>query len=343
MNLRKILPAVILGLCVALVASIGFQYGATYAAVTFVGLNLCASNGFGLGNLSCLGARATYQLPGFNGVASGALNAQASLQVGNMIYDSIAISITKAGALVALGAPLDTDIKEVRIVADGRVLRRFTPALLLSYLQTSGLTDGLTSDGATAACSMYIPFTDITRPTVQGQESTALGTADVKQLLVQLDFNATGAVYTASGTAQGRIGSKSVRFFETWQIETLPLVNGVANVNTLSTVDDYLGLIIGSGTATRVRVTVDTNLVYDQFKLDAMAQARSQNRGGTLIAPNAFPVSFDVTGQVTDALPMAVRDPKTGAVLQRAGNLNFEVTDSVAANAKSLRRNLWVG
>jgi hypothetical protein len=325
------------------VATVGVNYGATQAAVAFGVLSLAAANGFGLVNLRALGARASYQLPGFNGVGSGNLGAFSSLPVGNMIYDSIALSITKAGALVALTAPLDTDIKEIRITADGRILRRFTPALLLAYLQSSALTDGLTSDGATASCSVYLPFTDPTRPTVEGQESTALGTADVKQLKVELDFNVTGAVYTVAGIAQARIGAKSVRFFETWQIEQLALVNGVANFNALSTVDDYLGMIIGSGTATRVRVLVDQNLVYDQFKLDAMAQARSQNRGGTLTAPAAFPVAFDVTGQVTDVLPVAVRDPKTGAVIQRVGTINWEVTDTVAANVKALRRNLWLG
>jgi hypothetical protein len=283
-------------------------------------------------------ARQTVQLPGFNGVASGAVNAQASLAVGNVIYDGIGLSITKAGALVPL-ANLDTDISEIRIVADSRVLRRFTPAMLLAYLQAKNLTDALT-DGVNPVYSAFIPFTDPTRPTVEGQESTALGTADVKQLLLQVDFKATGAVYTAAAAAQVRIGAKSVRFFETWQIEQLALVNGVANFNTLSTVDDYLGLLIMSGTASRVKVTVDTAIVYDAYKADAIGFLREQRPGA--LAANAFPVFFDATKQVSDALPMAIRDAK-GNVIQRVTTLNFEVTDSVAANVKVLRRNLWIG
>lgn len=283
-------------------------------------------------------ARQTFQLPGFNGVASGANNAQASLGVGNIIYDEIGISITKAGALVTL-ANLDTDISEVRIVADSRVLRRFTPAMLLEYLRSKNRTDGLT-DGASTACSMLIPFTDMSRPTVEGQESTALGTADVKQLLIQIDFKATGAVYTAFGYAKVRIGAKSVRFFETWTIEQLALVNGVAKFNTLSTVDDYLGLIIMSATTTRVAVSVDTSLVYDAYKLDAMSDLRTALPGA--LGTASFPVAFDASRQVTDALPMAIRD-SSGKVVQRVTTLAFEVTDSVAANVKALRRNLWIG
>ena len=145
------------------------------------------------------------------------------------------------------------------------------------------MTVGLTSDPAPPRRARFI-FRSRTRPrpTVEGQESTALGTADVKQLKVELDFNATGAVYTVAGIAQARIGAKSVRFFETWQIEQLALQNGIANFNALSTQDDYLGMIIGSGTASASGVLVDQWWSpYDQFKLDAMTQLRSQNRGGS--------------------------------------------------------------
>jgi hypothetical protein len=283
-------------------------------------------------------ARITLQLPGFNGVASGANNAQASLGVGNLIYDSIAISITKAGTLVALSA-LDTDVSEVRVLADSRVIRRFTPAMLLAFLQSKGRDVALT-DGTNAVCSMYVPFMDPTRPTVQGQEATALGTMDVGQLLLQIDFKATGAVYTAFASARARIGAKSVKFIETWQIETLPLINGVASLNTLPTVDDYLGLIIMSGTASRVSVDVDANRVYDAFKTDAIGALRSHAVGAT--AANAFPVAWDTNGQVTDALPMATRD-NTGKVTARVSTMNWQITDSAGANVKALRRNLWLG
>lgn len=286
-------------------------------------------------------ARQTFQLPGFNGVAPGALNAQSSLGVGNVIYDNLSLTIKKNGVLVAL-ANLDTDVSEIRIVADSRVLRRFTPAMLLAYLLSKDMTDSLTDGDGNAACSAFIPFTDATRPTVEGQEATALGTADVKQLFVQIDFKDPGGapVYAASGSAQTRIGAKSVRLFETWQIDTLALVNGVGNYNTLSTVDDYLGVLIMSGTTSRVRVTVDTNLVFDGYKLDAMSQIRAQRPAAS--SPDAFPLYWDASRQLSDALPMSVRDA-TGKVLARVTTLNFEITDTVAANVKVLRRNLWIG
>lgn len=287
-------------------------------------------------------ARQTFQIPGFNGVGVGALNAQSNLGVGNIIYDYIALSITKNGALVAL-ANLDTDVAEIRIVGDGVVLRRFTPALLLAYLKSHYPFNALANVAATALCSAFIPFTDVSRPTVEGREATALGTADVKQLVIQVDFKDPGGapVYTAFGVAMARIGAKSVRFFETWTIETLALVNGVANFNTLSTVDDYLGLIIASANPTRVRVTVDNNIVYDAFKADAQSQLRAGHYAEQADAA-AFPIAFDASGQVTDALPMAVRDA-SGKVLQRVSSLNWEVTSTAGENIKALRRNLWVG
>lgn len=287
-------------------------------------------------------ARQTFQIPGFNGVGVGALNAQSSLGVGNIIYDYLALSITKNGALVSL-ANLDTDVSEIRIVADGSVLRRFTPALLMAFLKSHSQYNALANAAATALCSAFIPFTDLSRPTVEGREAPALGTADVKQLVVQIDFKDPGGapVYTAFGSASARIGAKSVRFFETWQIETLALVNGVANFNTLSTVDDYLGLIIASANPTRVRVTVDNNIVYDAYKLDAQSQLRAGPYGQVSDAA-AFPVAFDASGQVTDALPMSVRD-QNGKILQRVSTLNWEVTSTAAENIKALRRNLWLG
>ena len=288
-------------------------------------------------------ARQIYQIPGFNGVAPGATGATCNLAVGNQIYDSLKLSITKNGALVTL-ANLGTDVNEIRLVADGRILRRFTPALLLSYLQSKNLLGTLTNgDAAPAAiASVYLPFTDPTRPTVEGQEFTALGTADVGQLLLQIDFKDPGGapVYAVSGVAQVRIGAKSVRVFETWQIESFTSVNGVANLNTLSTVDDYLGLIFNLSTITRIKVTVDSQIVFDAFKADVESLLRANNLDA--VSTNYFPLFWDGTRQLTDALPMTVKDAK-GQVVARVSTFNVEITATSAVTFQILRRNLWVG
>lgn len=286
-------------------------------------------------------ARQIYQIPGFNGVAPGATGAQASLATGNQIYDSISLKITKNGALVAL-ADLATDIREIRIIADSRIIRRISPALLLSYLQSKGLTNVLANGAGTAVLSAFIPFTDPTRPEVMGQEATALGTADVNQLLVQLDFQDPGGapVYAVSGVAQVRNGAKSVRMVETWQMESFTTANGVVNLNTLTTVDDYLGLLLQLSTITRIRVTVDNNTVFDCYKADIEALMRA-NGYGTLTA-NYFPVPWDVTRQLTDALAMTLKNAQ-GQIVAKVSTFNVEITATAAATISILRRNLWVG
>ena len=288
-------------------------------------------------------SRKIYQLPGFNGVAPGAVGAVSSLATGSQVYDSIGLKITKNGALVTL-ANLATDIKEIRIVADSRPIRRITPALLLCYLQSKGLMPSLTNAAGADVLSAFIPFTDPTRPEVLGQESTALGTADVKELQVQLDFQDPGGapVYAASGVAQVRTAAKSIRFIETWQIESFTTVNGIVTLNTLTTTDDYLGLILPQSTITRVKVTRDSgDPDFDAFKGDIEALLRSYGRGAQITA-GYFPVPFDVTGQVTDALAMSARDSK-GDVIARVNKLNVEITATAAATFNFLRRNLWIG
>lgn len=286
-------------------------------------------------------SRVAIKIPAYNGVAVGQ-PAQSSLQVGpGFTYNLIFGRLLKNGALVTL-ANLATDVAEIRIEADGDVIRRITPALLLDYLQSKDLTNLLQNGAGTDVESFAIPFADPSRRDVIGEEATQLGTVGVKQLLLVVVLNDPGGgpVYALSGTADITTDNpKSLTVFERWAIDSVDIINGSKTINTFATEDDIFGYLLHSNAITHVKVSVDNKTVFDLDKVEIEALLRA-NKLGTATA-NYFPFVMDFSRQVTDRLVTASRD-KTDPrkVLARISDLSVEITATAAATIKSLRRTL---
>ena len=293
-------------------------------------------------------------VPSFTGVGP---NQQpvSNLAVGPT-YDSFSLELyaTTGGVTTLVPiASLATHVGYINVIADGVTIRRITPALLIAYLSEKNLLQALTDSAGTAIKSAIIPFTDPTRPTVDGQEATALGTVGIKQLLLQVELLApAGYNYTLQGSSESRSAASAAKkfgFIETWTIESLALVNGTKDFNTISTTDDLLGLIVGSANVQKVQVTADSNVLF-QATIQDVISARRQYRAsvdvlsGTAPAMTGafFPVTFDRSGQVTDLLPLAQRDA-TGKVTARVSDFVVTVTGTAAENVQALRRSLWRG
>lgn len=282
--------------------------------------------------------RLIVQLPGFNGVTVGSL-ATSNVPVGPT-YDAFKLILTKDGNLVTL-ANLGTDVDEIRVVADTNVIRRYEPALLLSLIQQKSLSNSLVNGAAAAVASAIIPFMDTSRPTVEGAEATSLGTVGIKNLTIEVKLKNPGAVvYALSAVAIQRNVPKQFGFIETHTIDTIDIVNGTKIVNTISTADDFFGLILQSAAITKVIVKVDQNTAFEYTKGDIESLLRLHKLGE--LTANYFPVAFDYTGQLTDVLPMAARDA-AGKVTARVSDFSLEITATAAATIKVLRRNLWRG
>lgn len=283
--------------------------------------------------------RITLPAPSFNGVAVGQ-PATSNLQVGpGYTYAGITFRVLKNGTLVTL-ANLGTDVSEIRVEADGDVIRRITPALLASYLGAKNLESGLTNGASTAVASGFIPFADPTRRTPQGEEATALGTVGVKQLLlvVVLKDPGTSPTYTVTASVDVIVDSpRTLNYFETWSVDSYNLINGEVSINTIPTSEDLFGVLFQSSTASRVQVTRDGQIVFDKTKAEIEALLRF-NGGGSSTA-NFFPWVMDYDRQVTDRLITAIRDEKNPQlVTARISDLTVKVTDSSAATVAALRR-----
>ena len=121
-------------------------------------------------------------LPGFNSVGPNQ-KAESNLPIGPTI-DGIFLEVTAAHSTISSGAAvlqtlaqLATHVAYINVIADdSRIIRRITPALLSYYLNRKNLARCLVDSAGTVIKSAYIPFADPTRPQVEGQDATALGT-----------------------------------------------------------------------------------------------------------------------------------------------------------------------
>lgn len=279
-------------------------------------------------------------VPAFNGVVVGQ-PAQSSLQTGpGFTYNCLYGRLTKDGALVTL-ANLGTDVEEIRLEADGDVIRRITPALLLSYLESKSLTGLLANGAAAAVASFAIPFADMSRRDVIGQDATALGTVGVKQLLLVVVLKNPGAVvYDITVEADITVDSpKGLTVFEAWTIDSWDIINGTKEFNTLATEDDIFAHLIQSNAITKIKVTVDNKVVFNATKAQIESILRANGLGSA--TANYFPMVFDYDRELTSRLITAIRDAQNPRrVLGRISDMTVEVTATAAANVKSLRRTL---
>lgn len=295
-------------------------------------------------------SRNAIKIPAFNGVAPGQ-PASSNLQTGpGFSYNYIFGRLLNNGVLVNL-ATLATHVSEIRLEADGDVIRRITPALLLEYIESKPheFADALKDTAGTDVQSFMLPFVDPSRRDVVGEESTRLGTVGVKQLLlVVVLLSPVGANYTLTGTCDVTTDQpKSLSVYERWTIDTFDLINGIKPFNTLATDDDILGYIIDAGTITHAKVYISDAAgtqatVFDLDNTDLPAFMRINSLGATYGAASTFfPLIADFSSQITDRWVTAVRDPKNPKVaLSRISNFTVELTATAAATVKALRRTL---
>jgi len=304
-------------------------------------------------------------LPGFNSVGHGQ-KAESNLAVGPT-YDNIHLELFASHPTIGGGAPvlvtlanLGTHVSFINLIADGtKIVRRVTPALLSAYLQRKNLLSRLADSAGTAIKSAVLPFADPTRPEVVGQDSTALGTLGIKQLILQVELlnpQIGGVSYTYSLRATGDLqtqaaaGKLFASLLEVWNVDSFDVIAGLKPFNTISTTDDLLGIILDNSAAgiTKVEVFADGNKTFSATNADVFASIRYHQDAQGAVANSYFPLEFDRTRQVTDVMPLANRDASGKPIVidgkpQRVGDFSIEITATNAGNVKALRRNLWRG
>lgn len=304
-------------------------------------------------------------LPGFNSVGPNQ-KAESNLPIGPTI-DGIFLEVTAAHSTISSGAAvlqtlaqLATHVAYINVIADdSRIIRRITPALLSYYLNRKNLARCLVDSAGTVIKSAYIPFADPTRPQVEGQDATALGTLGLKKLTLQVEFlnpqiSSVSYTYAIKATAdirtQNAAGKPFASLLETWNIDSFDVVAGLKQFPGVSVTDDILGWIFDNSAAgiTKVEVFADGNKLFSGTPNDVFASIRSHSDLQGAIAGTQFPLEFDRTRQLTDVLQTAARDANGNVLVQngralRVSDFTIEITATTAGNVKALRRNLWRG
>lgn len=215
-------------------------------------------------------------------------------------------------------ATIEADILEIRVIVNGKVQRRFSPADLNMVNATNGLPF--------VAGMIPILFAEPRRRTILGEEGLAWGTVGVSTFRIEFDIAAGAVAPTLSAVAEVDDVPAPLGPIVKWYKETFNSAGAqTLNITTLPKRDSYARIHVRSALATAMKVQVDGLDVYDLPRATAVAMLT--RRLGLAMQANTFSLIFDATDQVTDALPMA---KQVGSGLVAVNEFRLDITCSGA-------------
>lgn len=233
-------------------------------------------------------------LPSFNAVGAGQ-TATLDVPLGRL-YHGIFIRYKKT----ATRAQIEADVKEIRVLINGKAQRRYSAAQLFTMLDMIGYSF--------QAGIIPIFFSEPNRRTIDGEEGLAWGTADIATFQIEIDIASTATAPTLSAFAEVGIGNKNLGLIIKHRIESFDSQGAqVKNITGLPKRDIYQRMYVFSSLVTAARVEVDQLCVYDLTRDDAVALMARPTPKLTM-PTGTFVICFDDTQQVTDGLPMARND-----------------------------------
>lgn len=242
-------------------------------------------------------ARRYPKLGSFNGVGAGQT---AILNVGTgPTYHNIKLRYkTNANQNT-----IETDVEEIRLLVNGKVVRRFSAAELNKINAFNGI--------AFRAGLIPIYFSEPWRRNALGEDTLAWGTANIDTLTIEVDIAAGATAPTLSARAELEDTPRRLQNIMMWEKMTVPVASsGLITLNTLSKKPSevYHRLHCLEDTAadiSDVEITLDTLQVLKAT--DAENQDDLAPRGFTP-ASDVFHIVFDKTQRVEDGLPMVKGD-----------------------------------
>jgi hypothetical protein len=264
-------------------------------------------------------------LPGFNGVAAGQ-TASVSLPVGGITYHKLQLAYSCTNAGNGSQANFEAHITEMRLKLNGKIQRRFSAKDLdtINNFYNRALQT-LTPVGGVLNAFAEVYFSKPWARSPQGEDSLAWGMADVASFQIEADIAAAATGPSLVAHAEVEYVSRPTGIIEKWRKfnqvvgavghninNTLPKLPGeaYAEIHTFPTnVTDIMD----------VTVTVD-NVIRFQANISDNAALLHGAEGVVGWNANAevFPIIFNRTGRVSDALPIAYTQngKLTGQVVQ---------------------------
>lgn len=228
----------------------------------------------------------------------------------------------------AAQATIEADIAEIRVIANGKVQRRFSAADLNVINATYGVPFTLGM--------IPILFAKPDARTLVGEEGLAWGTANIDTLRIEFDIGAGAVAPTLSAFAEVDDVAAPLGPIVKWFKESVTAAGAtVLNLTTLAKRDSYAAIHARSVLITRIKVTVDGLEIFDVDRATYVAML--ERRPETNMQANNYSLIFNDSAQVTDALPMVkeeggrilpVQEFRVDLTFSGAGTINL-VTERV--------------
>lgn len=228
----------------------------------------------------------------FQAVAPGQI-ATADLPVGDVAYHHLRIGYGTGTAGGPTRANMEAEIERIRLLLNGVVQREFTAAELFALNAYHGVA---VQDGV-----LPIFLSEPWRRSVQGEDSLAWGTADVRTFQVEVEIAAGATNPTLKGLNLFERVRRNLQAIVKWNRFTVP-ITAVGVTNWLPPREDaYYAIHAFSANITDVEVTVDGEKVIKATdgELDAL-----QTDLGNVPQTGLLAIDFAPTNRVSDALPM---------------------------------------
>ena len=236
--------------------------------------------------------RRNVPLPSFEGVAAGST---ATLNVPRSgTYYQIDLEYRR-GATLATEAQFASDITEIRLLIDGKTIRRHSAQDIIDLCKHYGVPF--------SAGYVHLFFWEPWADNAQSQEIFVLGTNNTRSITIEVDI-AGGATSPAlkaiakKTAAPNDLGTiRKIRKFQVAVAGT-----GLLNYQTLPTQDSYKALHLKSTDIDDVEVIVNTAQVFKETA-DNMAAVLNSNPKLDHVT-GFFHVDFDEACRLEDFLPM---------------------------------------
>jgi hypothetical protein len=195
----------------------------------------------------------------------------------------------------AAQATIEADITEIRVIANGKVQRRFSAADLNVINATYGVPFTL----GMIPILLSMP----SARTIDGEEGLAWGTADVSTLRIEFDISGAAVAPTLTAFAEVDDVLAPLGPIVKWFKESVTAAGATTlNLTTLPKRDSYAAIHARSALITRMKVTVDGLEIFDVDRATYLAML--ERRPEFALQANNYSLIFNDSSQVTDALPM---------------------------------------
>ncbi|MCG8696310.1 MAG: major capsid protein P2 [Minwuiales bacterium] len=232
----------------------------------------------------------------FNAVGANQ-RATLELPVGRLTYHQIEILYGTGAAGGPTRGNMESQINDIRVKIGGKTQREHSAAELFLMNESRGIE---VQDG-------FLPifFAEPWRRSVNGEEALAWGTADIPDLIIEVDLDSTANAPTLEARIIVTDDPRKLDLIKKVKRSTVDVTaTGTKNVTSLPRTDAYYALHAISTDIEAVKVIVDQE---DQWELPDSVARELYDQNGLTVPAGLTSVIWDYRNRVGDTLDMSKR------------------------------------